>query len=62
MATINKLLISVHTTEFGWDKFESKQDPVIKDGWMNIFLSDGYVCVNMQKVNKYSILRKEEKD
>ncbi len=62
MAIINKFLISIHTSEFGWDKYESKREPVIKDGWMNIFLSDGNVFVNMQKVNKYYIKFEEEKE
>lgn len=55
MAKINKFIISVHQDGFSWEKLESKVEPVIKDGFLTVILTDGTRSYNLQKVNKYTI-------
>lgn len=55
MAKINKFLISVHQDGFSWENFESKVEPVIKDGWLTVQLQNGYRSYNLQKVNQYTV-------
>ncbi len=55
MAKINKFLISVHQDGFSWENFESKVEPVIKDGWLTVQLQNGSRSYNLQKVNQYTV-------
>lgn len=55
MAKINKFLISVHQDGFSWENFESKENPVIHDGWLIIKLSNGLRSYNLQRVNQYTV-------
>lgn len=55
MAKINKFLIHVHQDGFRWETYESKVEPLIKDGWLTVKLSNGTRSYNLQKVNQYAV-------
>lgn len=58
---LKKYQLTVYTSQFGCEKFESTQEPVFEDGWLRIMLTDGVVCFSMDKVAKYSISIQVEK-
>ncbi|KFH99869.1 hypothetical protein GR02_07705 [Escherichia coli] len=55
MAKNNKFLISVHQDGFSWENLESKVEPVIKDGFLTVKLTNGTRSYNLQKVNQYTV-------
>lgn len=55
MAKVNKFLISVHQDGFSWENFESKVEPVIKDGFLTVKLTNGTRSYNLQRVNQYTV-------
>lgn len=57
---IVKILVQVHTAEFGWQRYEARCEPNVNDGWMTINLINGTLHVSMQKVNQYSVEYEEK--
>lgn len=53
---ISKYFTQVHTATFGWQKYETKREPSVKDGWITIpFDNGGTQHIKLDVVDQYTI-------